>query len=128
MMKLNLKKTTMLLSGLMIGSQLFAQTDSIMAKQYVQPFSPNSAFRTWSIGINAGIASPYTFIGGKQDFRNRDANLGYGGYIKHQIFSSFGVQADFFGGKLSGGGAPTGGSTSSIYGSYSTQIHWANLT
>lgn len=126
MMRFNLKTTTMLLSGLMIGSTVFAQTtDSTLTKNYVQPFSNASAFRTWSIGLGAGIMSPYTFIGGKQDFRNRGTELGYSGYIKKQILPSFGIEADYFGGKLSGSGAPTGGSTVSPYGSFSTQISWS---
>jgi OOP family OmpA-OmpF porin len=122
----NLKTTTTLLSGLIIGSTAFAQTpDSALTRNYVQPFSPTSAFRTWSIGLNAGITSPYTFIGGKQDFRNRGTELGYSGYIKDQLSHSFGIEADYFGGKLSGSGAPTGGSTVSPYGSFSTKISWA---
>jgi OOP family OmpA-OmpF porin len=133
MMKLNLKTTTMLLSGLMIGSTAFAQmNDTTLTKNYVQPFSPVSAFRTWSIGLNAGITSPYTFIGGKQDFRTRGTELGYGAYIKNQFTSTFGIEADYFGGKLSGSGAPTGAATSP-YGSFSTTFNWsaalaANIT
>jgi len=124
----------MLLSGLMIGSTAFAQTaDTTLTKTYVQPFSPSSAFRTWSIGLNAGIMSPYTFIGGKQDFRTRGTELGYGAYIKNQFTSTFGLEAEYFGGKLSGSGAPTGGSSVSPYGSFSTTFNWsaalaANIT
>jgi len=133
-MKLNLKTTTMLLSGLMIGSAVFAQTtDTTLTKNYVQPFSPSGAFRTWSIGLNAGVMSPYTFFGGKQDFRTRGTELGYGAYIKKQFTSTFGLEAEYFGGKLSGSGAPTGGSTVSPYGSFSTTFNWsaalaANIT
>jgi len=120
----------MLLSGLIAGSTVLAQTidtpltNTPLPKNYVQPFSAK-AFRTWSIGINAGITSPYTFIGGKQDFRTRGTELGYSAYIKDQILPSFGIQADYFGGKLSGSGAPTGGSNVSPYASFSTQISWA---
>jgi OOP family OmpA-OmpF porin len=132
-MKLNFKTTGLLLTGLMVGSSLFAQTpDSAAAKNYVQPFSSGSAFRTWSFGLNAGVTSPYTFIGGKQDFRNRGTELGYGGYIKYQILPSFGLQGDYFRAKLTGSGLPTGTPTSP-YASFSTDINWsaalsANIT
>lgn len=125
-MKLNLKSTTMFFCALMAGSQLFAQTtDSAQTKNYVQPFSSGNAYRTWSFGLNAGILSPYTFIGGKQDFAGRREQLGYGGYIKKQILHSFGIEADFMAGKLGGSGAATGGSNVSPYGSFSTQIDWS---
>jgi OOP family OmpA-OmpF porin len=133
MMKLNLKKTGLLLSGLLAGSALFAQTpDSAQTKNYVQPFSKGSAFRTWSFGLNAGITSPYTFFGGKQDFRNRGTELGYGGYIKYQLLPAFGIQGDYFRGELSGSGTPTG-NAGSPYSSFSTDINWsaalsANIT
>ncbi|MBW4891944.1 OmpA family protein [Mucilaginibacter sp. HMF5004] len=131
-MKFNLKKTGLLLTGLLAGSTLFAQTpDSAATKNYVQPFSPGSAFRTWSFGLNGGITSPYTFIGGKQDFKNRGTELGYGGFIKYQMLPSFGLQGDYFRGKLTGSGASTTGA--SPYGSFSTDINWsaalsANIT
>jgi OOP family OmpA-OmpF porin len=131
-MKLTFKATGLLLSGLMMGSSLFAQApDSAAAKNYVQPFSPGSAFRTWSFGLNAGITSPYTFIGGKQDFKGRGTELGYGGFIKYQMLPSFGLQGDYFRGQLSGTGPATTGV--SPYASFSTDINWsaalsANIT
>ncbi|WP_448697669.1 OmpA family protein [Mucilaginibacter sp. AW1-3] len=133
MMKLNLKTTTMLLSGLMLGSTVLAQTaDTTLTKNYVQPFSPGSAFKTWSFGIHAGMITPYTFIGGKQDFKGRETQLGYGAYIKKQILPSFGLEAEYFGGQIAGNGAPTTASPQP-YASYSTQLNWtaalaANIT
>ncbi len=133
MMKLNLKTTTMLLSGLMIGSTVLAQTtDTTLTKNYVQPFSSGSAFRTWSFGIHAGIISPYTFIGGKQDFKGRESQLGYGAYIKNQFTSTFGIEAEYFGGQIAGNGPPTG-TVTQPYASFSTQLNWtaalaANIT
>jgi OOP family OmpA-OmpF porin len=131
-MKLISKKTTMLFAGLLAGSSLFAQTpDSIQTKNYVQPFS-EGAFRTWSFGIGAGTISPYTFIGGKQDFKNYKQQLGYSAYIKKQILHSFGIEADYLGGEIAGSGAPTN-SPYQPYASFSTQLNWtaalqANVT
>ena len=104
-MKTNLKRTALLLTGLLVGGKLFAQTpDSASTKNYVQPFSEGSAFRTWSIGIDGGVLTPFTIFGSNrnQDFRHPTEQLGYGGYIKKQILPSFGIQADFFRGKVSG--------------------------
>jgi OOP family OmpA-OmpF porin len=133
MKSLNLKKTSLLVAALMAGSTLFAQTtDTTLTKNYVQPFSGGSAYRTWSFGLGAGIITPYTFIGGKQDYRGRSTQLGYSGFIKKQILHSFGLEADFLGGQIAGNGAPTTAPTGP-YASYSTQINWsaalqANIT
>ncbi|OCX54111.1 flagellar motor protein MotB [Mucilaginibacter sp. PPCGB 2223] len=132
-MKFNLKTTTLLLSGLMLGSTVLAQTiDTPLTNNYVQPFSSGSAFKTWSFGIHAGMITPYTFIGGKQDFKGRETQLGYGAYVKKQILPSFGLEAEYFGGQIAGNGSPT---TTNVqpYASYSTQLNWtaalaANIT
>lgn len=124
-MKRNITKTLLLLSGLMAGSASIAQTtDSVTTKHYVQPFSGGSAYRTWSFGLNAGIISPYTFIGGKQDFKNYNPQLGYSGYIKKQILHSFGIEANYLGGKIGGSGSPTS-TPAQPYSSYKTQLDWA---
>jgi len=119
-------KTSLLLSGLMMSSTLFAQTpDSTLTKNYVQPFADGSAFRTWSFGVGVGLISPYTFVGGKQDFKNYDPQLGYSAYIKDQIMPSFGIEADYLGGKIRGSGAPTGNPAAQVYSSYNTSLDWS---
>ena len=104
-MKSNFKKATLLLSGLMVGGKLFAQTPDTthMAQtDYVKPFSSGSSFRHWSIGVNGGVLTPYTFFGtnNRQDFTTSRTEIGYGGYVKYQLLPSFGLQADFLAGKL----------------------------
>ncbi|MEO7212181.1 OmpA family protein [Mucilaginibacter sp.] len=124
-MKTNLKKATLLLTGLMVGSKLFAQSpDSTATKNYVQPFSDGGAFRTWSIGIHGGVLTPYTIFGtnGKQDFTTPQAELGYGGYIKKQILPSFGLQADFLAGKVKGKDAQPNGTGLN---SFQTKVQWS---
>jgi OOP family OmpA-OmpF porin len=132
-MKLFNLKTSLLMATLMAGGSLFAQTtDSTLTKHYVQPFSGGNAYRTWSFGLGAGVITPLTVIGGKQDFRGRSTQFGYSGFIKKQILHSFGLEADFLGGQIGGNGAPTGISAQP-YASYSTQLNWsaamqANIT
>src|ERR1700712_3304291 len=108
-MRSRFKKAVLLLSGIIAGGQLFAQTpDTTKSAQtlsnYVKPFSQESAFRTWSIGINAGVLTTYTIIQDKKslDFSSPDGELGYSAYIKKQVLSSLGIQANFMLGKLRG--------------------------
>jgi len=118
-----LKRAILLISGLFAGSQLFAQgTDSAGKGQYIKPFSAPAAYRTWSIGISGGALSNYTIFHGKEDWRNQDIDLGYGGYVKKQIWHSFGVQAGFFMGQVHGTGNANPASPSA---SYRTTIDYA---
>ena len=97
-MKLNLIKLSALALGLIVSTESFAQ-DSLSATMSPRVFSPSSSFSTWSVGINAGVLAP-TVLSGKNDFTNWKLDLGYGGYIKKQIWPAFGIQADFLAGKL----------------------------
>lgn len=103
-MKLNLKKAGLLLSGVMVGSKLFAQSadTTINTKDYVQPFSGEQNFRTWSIGVHGGMMSPYTIFRGQEDYKTPNERWGYGGYVKKQILHSLGLQANFFRGHVQG--------------------------
>ncbi len=120
----------MLLTGLMVGGKLFAQTpmaDSTTAKDYVKPFSPETSFRTWSIGVHAGILTPYSLFNplGKADFVNSKEELGYGIYVKKQILSSLGIQADFFRGKVSSEAGQRNGLGTLNNNSFTTQVSYA---
>jgi OOP family OmpA-OmpF porin len=121
-MKLQLKRSSLLLSGLLMGGKLFAQSpDSVATSTYVKPFSPESAFRTWSIGIHGGAVTGFSPFLGNKDWQTQKVNLGYGAYVKKQILHSFGIQANFFRGQLEGSApqAPIG------YTGYKTDINYA---
>jgi len=127
-MKSNFKKASLLFAGILTGGALFAQTTdtSHVSTGYVKPFSGDNAFRTWSIGISGGVLTPYTILGSnrKQDFTSPNAELGYGGYIKKQILPSFGIQADFFAGKLTGNhSGPNADGV--VFNRFSTKIQYA---
>ncbi|HTD42439.1 MAG TPA: OmpA family protein, partial [Mucilaginibacter sp.] len=131
-MKFNFKKAVLLFSGVLAGGLLFAQTpDTTKTSQtfnnYVKPFSPESAFRTWSIGINVGVLTPYNIIQDKRsmDFTSPDGQLGYSAYIKKQILSSFGIQADFMAGKLKGDHAQLNRFGFMPYETFSTKLNWS---
>ncbi|RVU00841.1 OmpA family protein [Mucilaginibacter limnophilus] len=125
-MKSHLKKASLLVTGIMVGGKLMAQTPDTTgsSSNYAQPFSGD--LRTWSIGIHGGLLSPYTFIGsmGNQDFRSPHEQIGYGAYIKKQILPSFGLQADFLRGKVEGGAAQLTGSGNQPS-SFSTDLNWS---
>ena len=128
MTHLQLKKASLLLTGLVIGGKLFAQTpDSTktMSKDYVQPFSSGSAFRTWSVGFEGGVLTPYSIFGIKnQDFRSPHEKAGYGGFIKDQLLPSFGLQLNFMKGNVAGGVTAADQATGS-YTSFNTDINYS---
>jgi OOP family OmpA-OmpF porin len=121
-MKLNLKKAGLLLSGVVMSSQLFAQTPvdtTINTKDYVQPFS--GGFRTWSVGLHGGMMSPYTIFRGHEDYKTPNERWGYGGYVKKQLLHSLGLQANFFRGHVQGT-TPDG---INVYNRFETKIKYA---
>ena len=136
-MKSTLKRASMLLTGVLVGGRLLAQSPDSgrMATNYVKPFSGNSAFRTWSIGASAGVLTTNTIFGSnnKQDFTSPTGELGYGAYIKDQIIPALGIQADFLAGKLSAENSHALDAGNSLYQSFSTKLHYsaslsANIT
>jgi len=127
-MTINFKRTLLFLSFVFTCGRIFAQTDSVAVnKDYVRPFSGGAAFRTWSIGIHAGLMSTsvITTSNDKLGFTVPNVEYGYGGYIKKQILPSFGLQADFLMGKLNGDNAQPNASGISPFKSFTTTINYA---
>jgi OOP family OmpA-OmpF porin len=116
-MKSFFKKIPFLVTGVLLGGSVFAQAPD---SNYVKPFSGADAFRTWSIGINGGILTPYTIFRGKDDFLNPHAEFGYGGFVKDQILPSFGLQANFLRGNISASNSRSGD-----YASFKTDLKYA---
>jgi OOP family OmpA-OmpF porin len=77
-------------SALLLGSAVQAQDKTA------------SQLSTWSIGVNAGVLSPISPLGGKNDFSNWKSDLGYGLYIKKQLTPYFSLRLDGVRGKLKG--------------------------
>lgn len=125
-MKLNLLKLSAFALGLIVSSESFAQ-DSLSATMTPRVFSPSSSFSTWSLGINAGVLAP-TVLSGKNDFTNWKLDLGYGGYIKKQIWPAFGIQANFLAGKLKADNSEAWGNGQapvSPFASYETELGYS---
>jgi len=116
-MKSIFRKTPLILSGVLLAGAAAAQTPD---SNYVKPFSPASAYSTWSIGVGAGVLTPYSIFKGHDDFVYNGTDLGYNVYIKDQVLPSLGIQLGYTGGKVEGTGATTG-----AFSSYSTKLNYA---
>lgn len=111
-----LKKTNSLVAlALFASAPAFAQTTQV---NDVKPFAPESEFRTWSIGVGAGVINQWNIIGLRKDFGSSESQLGYNFYVKKQITPAFGLRAEYLGGKLSG-------SAEGSNDKFSTKLPWS---
>ncbi len=88
--------------ALMGATTLATAQDSTATTSSAKVFGGRGQYRTWSIGVNAGVLSPFLVIGGSNDFTNQDVNLGYGVSLKKQLGHAFGLEGNIFRGKVSG--------------------------
>ncbi|ACU05921.1 MULTISPECIES: DUF6089 family protein [Pedobacter] len=83
---------------------------------------------TWSIGVNAGVLSPISPLGGKNDFSNWKSSLGYGLYIKKQFTPYFSLRLDGVRGKLKGDNSEAwdgGGTNASPVSAFETDLSYS---
>ncbi|MEJ2882498.1 OmpA family protein [Pedobacter sp. GR22-6] len=76
------------------------ETDATSSSAKV--FGGRGQYRTWSLGVNGGVLSPFVAVGGSNDFTNWEPNLGYGISLRKQLGHAFGLEGNIFRGKLSG--------------------------
>ena len=137
-MKINFNKSLLLATALLASGKLMAQTstsatgmstaqmDSLNRAEYVQPFSSSDAYRTWSIGVEGGLLTPFTIFRSQyEDYSSPQNKVGYGLYIKKQLMHSFGLQLTGFRGQVAGSNPRPGAIDNSIRQSYNTQISYA---
>jgi OOP family OmpA-OmpF porin len=68
-------------------------------------------YSTWSLGINAGITTPFLATGGTNASTDWKGSFGYGVSLRDKLAHSFSLQLDFHGGKVEGNSTnSTGGS------------------
>lgn len=100
-MKSKFQKASALVAFALLASTSYAQTSSSAGG--IKPFAPASEYRTWSVGINAGILNQTNIFGFNRDgFNKLQNNFGYSAYVKKQISPSFGLKAQYMGGKVGG--------------------------
>lgn len=93
----------MLIAAGMITTASFAQERNKTSIEGTSPLGSTSEYRTWSVGINAGLLNQSNIFGFNRDgFDKLNHNLGYSAYIKKQISPSFGLKAQYMGGKVGG--------------------------
>jgi OOP family OmpA-OmpF porin len=124
-MKLTFTSSLLVLAFIASTTTLSAQSNSSDTTQRFQ----KKSFRTFSIGINAGMLSHYTPFNSPDngDYRTPQEKLGFGGYIKQQILPGFGLQADFLAGKVNGYRANTlpANSDAEANSSFESRIDWS---
>jgi OOP family OmpA-OmpF porin len=102
-MKTNFKKAALMMTGVLLGGSVLAQTSDTGGSESVKPFSGVGAYNTWSIGLNAGLPSLILATGGHNGFDHWEPTLGYGLSIRKQLVHSLGLQLDYNGGTVKGG-------------------------
>ncbi|SMC72718.1 OmpA family protein [Pedobacter nyackensis] len=97
-----LKKSLAVSFVALMGATTLASAQDATTSSSAKVFGGRSQYRTWSIGVNAGVLSPFVAIGGTNDFNKMDVNLGYGISLRKQLGHAFGLEGNIFRGKVSG--------------------------
>ena len=111
--------------ALMGATTLASAQDSTMTTSSAKVFGGRGQYRTWSIGVNAGVMSPFLVIGGSNDFTNQDVNLGYGVSLKKQLGHAFALEGNIFRGKVSGTNKDFAGGSQFGVKEFETEIGYA---
>ncbi|MGF1922936.1 MAG: OmpA family protein [Bacteroidia bacterium] len=112
-----------LFKSLAIATGVFFMGATANAQQTEKPM-----FKTWSIGLNAGILSPYSPFGGKEDFSNSLEGFGYGLYLKKQVTPYLSFRLDGLRGTLKADNATPyndGSISNGPFSSFNTQINYS---
>ncbi|MGO1597698.1 MAG: OmpA family protein [Sphingobacterium sp.] len=118
-----LKKIGTLAMAILVSSAAHAQTATATVED-TTPLGPITQYRTWSIGINAGVLNQSNIFGfNRAGFDNMNHNVGYSAYVKRQISPSFGLKAQYMGGKVSGINDDAAGTT--MVSEFETKTPWS---
>src|SRR5690606_23409231 len=103
MWNFNLKNVAIAGMVSLLGSVSVAQAQKQASIEGTTPLGAETQYRTWSVGLNAGVLNQSNIFGFNRDgFDKLEHNLGYSAYIKKQISPSFGLKAQYMGGKIAG--------------------------
>ena len=96
----NLRNLSLIIAAGLISSTSYGQSSNNSSST---PFAGSSAYKTWSVGVNAGLLNQTNlFHFNREGFDKMDNNVGYSVYIKKHISPSFGLKAQYLGGKVGG--------------------------
>lgn len=113
------KSLPIAIAALIIGT-------NVKSQESMSPTKP--MFKTWSIGVNAGLLSPFSPFGGKEDYSNSLGGLGYGLYLKKQVTPYFSFRLDGLRGTLRADNSQAyrdGSVNNSPFSSYRTEINYS---
>src|SRR5665213_4249030 len=108
-----------------------AQTSTITATAVAdsdKTFGGSGQYRTWSLGANAGITSPFLAIGGANASSGWKAALGYGLSLRDRLAHSFSLQIDLHGGNARGDNTSLAGGLKYGSQSFSTDFYSGSLS
>ena len=88
-------------------------------------FGGRAQYRTWSLGVNAGVTTPIVLLGGRNDYSNWDVNLGYGVSLRKQLGHAFGLEANVMRGKISGSNKDATGGVANGVKEFETKFQYA---
>ena len=110
---------------LMGATSLVSAQDAPAPSSSAKVFGGRAQYRTWSLGVNAGVTTPIVLLGGRNDFTNWDVNLGYGVSIRKQLGHAFGLEGNIMRGKLSGNNEEAAGGVLNGVRSFETKLGYA---
>ncbi|WP_240903218.1 OmpA family protein [Sphingobacterium sp. SGG-5] len=117
-------KISMLLGAGLIATTAFAQNTATI--EGTTPLGSTGEYRTWSIGVNAGVLNQTNILGfNRAGFDKLDHNLGYSAYIKKQLSPSFGLKAQYLGGKVGGTNEANASATPGTVAAFETNVPWS---
>jgi OOP family OmpA-OmpF porin len=111
---------------LMGGTSLVSAQDApAPSTSSAKVFGGRGQYRTWSLGVNAGVTTPIVLLGGRNDFTNWDVNLGYGVSVRKQLGHAFGLEGNIMRGKISGSNKDAAGGVQNGIASFETKFGYA---
>jgi OOP family OmpA-OmpF porin len=113
------------LVALMGVTSLANAQDAPATTSSAKVFGGRAQYRTWSLGINAGVLAPAVVTGGSDDFTNWQVNLGYGISLRKQLGHAFGLEGNIFRGKLEATNANATGGVLNGTTKFETDIQYA---
>ncbi|RZK59922.1 MAG: OmpA family protein [Pedobacter sp.] len=109
----------------LVGVSTLANAQDAPASSSAKVFGGTAQYRTWTLGVNAGVLSPVVVTGGTNDFSNWDVNLGYGISLRKQLSHAFGLEGNIMRGKLSGTNKDYPGGVANGVKDFETKIQYA---
>lgn len=115
----NFTKLSFIVAAGLLATSVQAQDKTSI--EGTTPLGSELQYRTWSVGVNAGVLNQTNIFGFNRDgYNDLEHKVGYSAYLKKQVSPSFGFKAQYMGGKV--GGAYK---NSTVAQSFETKMPWS---